>query len=317
MTITPIAQLGSLPEMGRIRTGVKSGNRFKAIDTFRFTSRHRDPLTQLAELYGGEVKAWHDDRANPPNQFELITDASEIEVLVQPGSVSCDYELWGSGGLQRRCDGVTCTQWFYDGNDSSTLENDCICHSKGVRECVPKTRVQVIFPSIEFGGTWRYESGGMEAATTLPNMLAIIEQLQLQNSLMLTRMRIEKRERTKGRQKRKYNVVTLSTSVTVNEILAGGGNYSHQIGPAAQPQLQSGGQQQEEHDQPDQHQDIDDEVVDAELVEDDDETQPHDEPQHSESEGTEAHVMPRAEAFARAKETGMRAKKVDGGWVVV
>jgi hypothetical protein len=314
MTITPISQLGSLPEQGRIRVGVKSGKGMKAIDTFRFTSRHREPLDQLASQYGGSVKKWHDPRANPPNQFELITEASEIEVLIQPGSVSCDYELWGGGGLQRRCDGVICTQWFYDGNDSSTQEGQCICFAKGLRECKPITRVQVIFPSIDFGGTWRYESGGMEAATTLPNMLRIIEQLQLQNSLMKTRMRIEQRERTKGRQKRKYNVVTLATSVTVDQIMSGEGSYTHQIrGHGSPVAIEAGKHNAEQTEEHAEHHDVDDQIIDAELVEEDDGTEPPDQPQASEQD---QHVMARAEAFALAKEKKMRAKKVDGGWVV-
>jgi len=49
MSITPIRNMGSLPEIGRIRTGVKTGQSMKAIDTFRFTSTSKErPILRIS-----------------------------------------------------------------------------------------------------------------------------------------------------------------------------------------------------------------------------------------------------------------------------
>ena len=108
MSMTPLASIERrAPEAGRIRTGIKSGRAMKSIDTFRFTSPHKEAIEELARIYGGEAKPWNEPTANK-NQYEVITKASSIEVFLQPGGLTTHYEMWSGGGCQRRCDGEMC-----------------------------------------------------------------------------------------------------------------------------------------------------------------------------------------------------------------
>lgn len=315
MSIQPINQIGGLPEHGRIRTGVKSGKFAKAIDTFRFTSKDRAALEHLAKIYGGEVRPWHDAKANPPNQFEVISDSNVITVGVQPNQVHAAYELWASGGLQRQCDGEAMTTWDYDGEDSHKTEGlPCACFAQGVLECKPKTRLQLIFPGIPFAGTWRYESSGQHALHTLPSMMQLIEQLQTHTGgLMLVEMHIVDQERVKGRQKKKWKIVEVRTTVTVDQMLGGDSAYRPALSASEvqQPALEASPPQTPpvapaaakpivgDDDEPMD----DDDIVDAEIVED--------VPDHPE-------LLDRATAMQMARESGgtLTARKVDGGWTV-
>src|SRR3954468_13623690 len=98
-TVQPLAERDSrMTEHGRIRFGVKTGKAMKAIDTLRFTSPDKAAIDELAKLYGGTVKAWSDDKSAVKNQYEVITQAREIDVVLPPGSLSSWYELWTGGG---------------------------------------------------------------------------------------------------------------------------------------------------------------------------------------------------------------------------
>jgi hypothetical protein len=241
--ITPIKNMGNLPEHGRIRTGIKSGRSMKALDTFRFTSVDKAAIEQLANIYGGTPRPWHDDRANPPDQYEVISEASAIEVAVQPGSVDVCYELWSAGGMQRRCDGEDAILWIKRPSGVQREEAPCVCAKQGVLECKLKTRVNLIFPSIGFAGTWRYESSGETVANTVPGMLAIIEALQHTAGLLPIEMSIVAQERVKHGQKRKFSIVQFRSKVSVDQMLDGKGSYQAQLvsggGVELRPQLQA------------------------------------------------------------------------------
>lgn len=276
--ITPIRDLGNLPEHGRVRTGIKSGRGMKALETFRFTSVDKAALDELAALYGGTVKAWHDDRANPPDQWEVISEASTIEVAVQPGSVDVHYELWTAGGMSRRCDGEEATVWIRQRDDVIRKEQPCICHGQGLLECKLKTRVALIFPSIGFAGTWRYESSGQTVANTVPGMLAIVEALQSTSGLLPIEMSIVTQERVKHGQKRKFSIVQFRSKVSVDQMLAGSGTYQAQVGsgpttmapalPPSPPTSMPNSSASPSAPDPTVVLD-DDEIVDGELVDDD------------------------------------------------
>ena len=309
--------MGTLPEVGRIRTGVKSGKAMKAIDTFRFTSTSESQLQAIAGIYGGEVEPWHDAMANPPNQYQLITEASTIKVVCQPNSVDVQYEMWSKGGRQRACDGEVCEVSIP--KSSEYVEQPCMCAAKGQMECRPHTRVNLIIPDIPFSGTWRYESKGMSAAHTYPVMMQIIDQLRANGGLLPVDMTIVDREVRKHGQTRKFKVVEFHTQVSVNQMLTGGGNYSQEIsaasteapalaegnegevtgsdGPATPPS--PGGSHPQDANPAD-----DDDIVDAEIVEDPDPTGP-------------ATGLTRDDAMRMAREQNLKIKKeADGSWTV-
>lgn len=218
--IVPVADLGRrMVEHGRIRLGVKAGKAMKSIDTFRFTSPDRVAIEQLAAQFGGECVPWSDPKASPINQYEVITQASEIPVWILPGGLSVNYEMWSGGGCVRRCDGIECetSMRSYDA-DYEAVMVPCLCSADGKLACRPYTRLSVVIPSIRFGGSWRMESKGWNAAEELPGMVDMISQLQATGTLQ-GMLRLERRQSQGGR--RKFVVPTLIVNRSVEEIMGG------------------------------------------------------------------------------------------------
>jgi hypothetical protein len=210
-----------MPEQGRIRTGVKTAKAMKAIDTFRFTSPDQVAINQLAEKYGGTPKPWVDAKQKIKGQWEVITTAKEIRVVIPADSVTLGYELWEGSGRARSCDG----EWAEVAGSEDPVP--CLCSAAGKLRCEQKTRLKVIIPDIKFGGSWRYESKGENAFNELATMADFIEGLNLHTggSIEAT-MRLEERQQPGKR----YNVVTLSIDHSPDALLAGEAQYG---GPRA------------------------------------------------------------------------------------
>lgn len=251
--IVPVQDFGRrMVEHGRIRLGVKAGKAMKSIDTFRFTSPDQVAIEQLAEQFGGKCVPWSDPKASPSNQFEVITDAREIPVWILPGGLSVTYEMWSGGGCVRRCDGVECetSTRTYDA-DYEPVMVPCICDRDGKLACRPYTRMSVVIPSIRFGGSWRLESKGWNAAEELPGMADMINQLQ-QSGTLRGRLRLEQRQSQGGR--RKFVVPTLAIDLSAEQILSGAGVVT----PMTIDSVKT--------DEPLALSSLDDEIVDAEIV---------------------------------------------------
>lgn len=175
--IVPIASLGSRPPThGRIRFGVFDG-RPKSIKTFRFTSDDTTALEQIADLYGGRVEKWSNPKA-APGQSEVITEAREIKVFLPPDPLSVHYEQWAAGGCQRRCDGVTCSLAQRTGDDYEMTDVDCLCVASNQMACKPTSRLNVLLPGVRFGGVWMLQSAGWTVAQEMPAMVALIQGMQ-------------------------------------------------------------------------------------------------------------------------------------------
>lgn len=221
-SIVPIAAMNRrLPELGRIRTGAKTEKAMKALSTFRFTSSDRTALEQIAALYGGTVKPWADPKATE-GQHEVITEAAEIAVALpaDPLGGTPVYELWGGGGCERRCDGVTCETWVKGPDGPEVAEVACICVAKGEMACDPKTRLNVILPNVRGIGTWRLETKSWNAAQELPGMVDLIQSLQSRGITRAT-LRLEHKRSTQAGQTRKFIVPVLGLDASVEALVAG------------------------------------------------------------------------------------------------
>lgn len=219
-----------LPQAGRIRAGKKTtgGNgkeRPTALRNFRFTSSDRTSIEQVAKLYGGAVAPWNDPKA-APNQWEVITESNEIGVIlpVDPLSESW-YELWGGGACQRRCDGETVTLAVGGGPDGSEpLERPCVCDAQGLPEpeCKLTTRLNVILPEVRFLGLWRLDTKGYNAFVELPEMVATIQALQDRPGFTRAILRLEQRQlKRPGKPLSKFVVPTLGLDASPDQIMAG------------------------------------------------------------------------------------------------
>lgn len=225
-----------IPEAGRIRLGIKSGKGMKSLDTFRFTSPDRTVIEQLADLYGGTPKAWSDPKASPPNQFEVITNAKQIDVYLPRDALSSWYELWSGGGVQRRCDGEICQVPVTTRDGWEMSQTACICVSKQAMECRPYSRLSVILPAISFRGVWRMETKGWNAMHELPGMTALIEQMSAAGQLVKAQLGIEPRTQMTPAGKRNFVVPKITLPETAQQIVSGAAAVTA-ISAASEPSL--------------------------------------------------------------------------------
>lgn len=216
--VEPIADsVPRLPTCGRIRIGVKTGKAMKAIDTFRFTSPDKDLIDRCAALYGGTVRVWTDPRANPPNQWQVITPINRIPVVLMPGCLSQWWELWSGGGCQRRCDGVTAD--VAGRNDMESVP--CVCAAKGVLECTTQTRINVLLPELPLRGIWMLATKSQNAKHELPGMLAVIDALANGAPLVRAELGVEPRKTISNGQTKNFVVPTISIPQSPLEVAAG------------------------------------------------------------------------------------------------
>lgn len=224
------------PEAGRIRLGIKTGRAMKSIDTFRFTSPYQDLIEALASKYGGNVSPWSDERARIKDQWEVVTTATEIPVYLPANGLSTWYEKWSGGGCERRCDGVACEIVQMQGDNASLVKTSCICVSKGVRECQPYTRLNVVLPELAFRGTWRLETKGWNALHELPGMFDMIRSLDESGRMVQAYLGVEKRSDKQGGRTRHYVVPKLTVGQSPQELQSGEASVAA-IAPVESPKV--------------------------------------------------------------------------------
>lgn len=205
-------------ELGRIRTGqqVPSSNgrrRPAKLAHFRLTSPSRDLMEAAATVYGGEARPWE-------GQWEVLTEADAIDVIIPPGqTISQWYELWSGGGCQRRC----------DGRINVLTDTPCACPADPAERrelatagqaCKPTTRLNVILPDIPDLGVWRLESHGYYAATELSGTVDVLSSA---SRLLPARLRLEQREvKRPGKAAAQFAVPVLELpTVRVSELVEG------------------------------------------------------------------------------------------------
>ncbi|MFI2663212.1 recombination directionality factor [Micromonospora carbonacea] len=160
-----LTQVGVI-RLGEQRVSQRGKNYPAKLETLRFTSPSQTLIEAVASLYGGTVKPW---QHNTGPQFEVVTQAKNIPVLVPPQQIDPNYELWGNGFRSRMCDGET----------ERIRQQVCLCAAaraagrelKPAEACKPTTRMSLMLADVPSLGTWKLESHGWNAAAELP-MLA-------------------------------------------------------------------------------------------------------------------------------------------------
>lgn len=193
----PIKELQRrLTQVGVIRLGQQlvsqRGKNYPAkLETLRFTSPSQALIEAVAAKLGGTPRPW-DSPVGP--QFEVITNAREIRVLVPPQNIDPNYELWGNGFRSRMCDGET----------ERIRRQSCLCEPvraaalaagrdlKPGEVCKPTTRMSLMLADIQSLGTWKLESHGWNAAAELP-MLA--ESIANARQPIPARLEVQRREK--------------------------------------------------------------------------------------------------------------------------
>lgn len=199
-----------LTQLGVIRLGRKvagTGHNGQAIerpeklDRFRITSPDRALVDAVAAKYGGTVGPWQGP--NGP-EFEVITDARELPVLVPPQRIDPNYEMWGPGFKNRLCDGQTerkracpclCLQGK-NGHVHDFEEFEGVCGCGATRECKPTTRLSVMLREIPGLGVMKIESHGRNAAAELPMSSDALENAPVPLPAMLVLRKVDKKRLT-------------------------------------------------------------------------------------------------------------------------
>lgn len=243
-----------LAEQGRIRTGVrtqgtsKSGKAYeapKAIPWFRFTSKDRSAIEQLAVAYGGQVLDWTNgwDKA----AYQVTTEATRIRIALPPEPFGDGpwYEHWDGGTCQRRCDGVTVRLARTGPDGPEMVEEDCLCQDRLV--CKPKTRLNVVLPELTpFVGFWRLETSSDHALREMPAAAQMILEAQGRGiSFGFLELQERSSRRWDERQQKwhtaHYTVPVLSPATSFDALLVGG-SRAQGLGPAGsgRPALAAG-----------------------------------------------------------------------------
>lgn len=161
-------QLGEI-RIGHVVAGTsKAGRAYTRpakLDKFRFTSPSREILTEVATLYGGEVKPWTPANGGP-SEFEVYSTTDRLPVLIPPrDAVSQWYELYAGSKCLRRCDGEV----------EHKSDQRCMCNPER-RQCSITTRVNVMLRDVPALGQWLLVSKGYYAAVTLPPAAELLAQ---------------------------------------------------------------------------------------------------------------------------------------------
>jgi hypothetical protein len=203
-------------ELGRIRLGQK-GDRGQPqkLDRFRFTSNSQALLGKIAELYGGEVRAWEGGTQG----FEVISNATRVPIMVPPQPVTQWFEFWTRAGCQHRCDGYTnvLTDEPCDPDDPK--------HVEALKK--PTTRLNVVLRDVEGIGVWRVESHGWNAAVELPDVAQFLAQAGgYVNGWLSLEARTSIEQTDQGPKTRNYMVPIIEIDVTPAQLMAGGGRVA-------------------------------------------------------------------------------------------
>lgn len=271
--VVPLTNLARrVPQAGRLRTGIQvpkrsgDGTRPSTIETWRATSHDENAIREIAKIYGGTPRPWTD--APTAGQWEVVTESSTLDIVLPPNPLGEPpwetpiYELWSGGGCQRRCDGLA-AQVPVQGPDGAEMnEVPCICNARGAMTCTPHTRLTVILPDVPFGGVWRYESAkSWNVAQEMPGMVDLIRSLQDEG---LSRAVLALETRRSGQTGKPFTIPVLRVPASFNEIVAGA-NQVAVLGAAPETPVAIGPGSGAGN-----VPDLDDEITDAEIVEDDD-----------------------------------------------
>lgn len=249
-------QIGRIRIGEKVLTGKKNTNgdpisRPSRLDTFRLTTGSRLAAEAVAALLGGEVKPWEN------RQFEVITERSEIAVVVPPRDqvISQHYEMWSKGGCQRRCDSVTeklsgkpclCPQ-PEDSTDPddvarASTERAELAKKNPPEGCKAVTRLNVMIPDLPGLGVWRLDTGSFYAAVEMGDSAELLEMARDHEVFLPAVLRIDQRTRVANGQTKKYPVPVLEVTATFRQIATGellSGGMRAQLPPAASPARQA------------------------------------------------------------------------------
>jgi hypothetical protein len=200
-----------LTELGRLRLGDRQANSNgrgwhpHKLTAFRLTSSNRSLLQYAAAQYGGAVEPWDDDWApkdehGRPTQWELYTTATAMDILVPTFSaISLSYERWSASGCQQRCTGTLITACPLN---EALVGTPCTCPADDAertklattgKACARILRLNVLLPDLPGIGSWRLETKGFYATSTLMGSLDLLQMAGQEHQIIEAVLLLEQR----------------------------------------------------------------------------------------------------------------------------
>lgn len=214
-------------ELGRIRIGRQvtftkrdgtEGRRPTKLEAFRFTTHSRINAQMVADIYGGEVEPW----IEKPGQFEVMTTATELPVMIPPGRpLTQHYELWSRGGVQRRCDSIRQESGAPCACPAEIPARMAAAAGNPPAACKPMSRLNVCLPDLADLGVWLIVSGGYHAAHELAGTADFLHRAAQADHFLPAILRLEQRSSTANGQTNHYAVPVLELTTTLREIVSG------------------------------------------------------------------------------------------------
>lgn len=189
-----------LVQVGRIRMGQKNDRGLPTrLDTWRLTSRDSKRLDAAAQVFGGTVQPWEGRQG----EYELVTEASDLPIMLLPGQTLTQWmEAWSGGECVRRCDGDT----------ETITDGPCLC-DPDKRECKPHSRLNIMLPDVPGLGMWRLDTTGWNAAQELAGTAELLESATARGVLLPARLRIDQRVEVRDGQTKRFGVPVLDIDI--------------------------------------------------------------------------------------------------------
>lgn len=102
-------------------------------------------------------------------------------------------------------------------------------------QCKPKTRLNVILRDVRFGGVWRLETGGWNAAQEMPGMVELISSLQ-ERGVVKGLLTLAERKTVSNGKTNKFAVPALALDEDIEQLAAGASRLGA-LAPASTPEL--------------------------------------------------------------------------------
>lgn len=199
-------------ELGRLKFGEDLGDRPAQLTTWRLTSPNRELIREAFNLWGGTPSQTGDT-------FEVVTETGELDVLLPAQDLAAGqwFELWGAGGLQRRCSGSALVEYDQDAPDGWRKVAPCLCDEEnGPRLCKPTTVLRVLLPQLPDLGVWKLVTRSLYAAAELPPAVDFLLQRAVPAPAVLG---LDSRhQKSPGGPRKDYVVPVLRTRSTLLEL---------------------------------------------------------------------------------------------------